>query len=250
LEYKSYDKFLNVVAKAMVACKNTGIDTEYHFSRVGNMITAGKGARRIKEEYILSRYACYLVVQNADPNKPVIAAAQTYFAIQTRRQEIADKIVELTENEKRILLRENVRAGNIKLADAAHSAGIETEQEYAIFQNFGYMGLYGGLTVAQIHKKKGLHEGQKILDYMGSEELANNLFRIVQTEARIQREQPETKDEANVIHNQVGKVVRKAIAELGGEMPENLPTPEKGISKVEREELAKLGKSKKLMLDE
>jgi DNA-damage-inducible protein D len=250
LQYKRFDKFLNVLAKAVVACKNTGIDADYHFSRVGKMITIGKGGQRNTDDYMLSRYACYLILQNADPNKPVVASGQTYFAIQTRRQEIADKIVELTENEKRILLRENVRAGNVKLADAAHSAGIETDLEYAVFQNFGYMGLYGGLTVEQIHNKKGLSSGQKILDYMGSEELANNLFRIVQTEARIKREKPETKEEANAIHNQVGKVVRKAIKELGGEMPENLPTPKESISEIEKEEMKKLGKSGKLMLDE
>lgn len=250
LEYKRFDKFLNVIAKALVACRNSGIDADYHFSRVGRMVGIGSQAKREIEDFALSRYACYLIVQNADPNKEAVAQGQTYFAVQTRRQEIADKIVELTENEKRILLRDNVRAGNLNLADAAHAAGIRTEQEYAVFQNFGYMGLYGGLTVDDIHRKKSLLPNQKILDYMGSEELANNLFRIIQAEARMKREQPKTKDEANIIHNQVGRVVRKTIKELGGIMPENLPTPDENTNQIEQSELKRLKKMKNLMLDE
>lgn len=249
LGYGTFDKFKNVIAKAIVACKNSGIDEDYHFSRVGKMISIGKGGMREKEDYSLSRYACYLIVQNADPKKEVIAFAQTYFALQTRRQELADKTYELTENERRILLRENVRAGNIKLADAAHSAGIETETDYAIFQNYGYMGLYGGLTVQEIHKRKGLKETGKILDYMGGEELAANLFRITQTEAKIKRDNIVGVDNANIAHHQMGKIVREAIEKAEGTLPENLPTPDKAITELEKEQLKKL-QNKPNMLDE
>ncbi|MEG2688360.1 MAG: DNA damage-inducible protein D [Clostridia bacterium] len=249
LEYASFDKFKNVIAKAIVACKNSGIDENYHFSRVGKMIAIGKGGQREREDYTLSRYACYLIVQNADPKKPSVALGQTYFAIQTRRQELADKALELTENERRILLRENVRAGNVKLADAAHSAGIQTEQEYAIFQNYGYIGLYGGLTVQEIHQRKGLSDSEKILDYMGGEELAANLFRITQTEAKMKRDNIVGAENANLVHNQMGKIVREAIEKAEGTLPENLPTPESSISQIEKEQLKKL-QGKKNMLDE
>lgn len=215
------------------------------------MVDLGSGSRRKLKDYMLSRYACYLIMQNGDPRKEVIAFGQTYFAIQTRRQEIADAFNQLDEDNKRLVIRGEVKSWNSMLADAAHRAGITEQMDYAAFQNAGYMGLYGGLRVSDIHARKRLSEDQKILDHMGSEELGANLFRITQTEAKMRRDSPQGLDEASSIHYMVGKEVRETIEKIGGTMPEDLPTPEKSISQIEREQIKRLKKErKKLMLDE
>ena len=251
LEYAKWDNFRKVVGKAMLACKNSGFEIADHFPEVGKMVGLGSGSQRKLKDYMLSRYACYLIMQNGDPRKEVIAIGQTYFAIQTRRQEIADAFNQLDEDNKRQVIRGEVKSWNSMLADAAHRAGITEQAEYAEFQNAGYMGLYGGLRVSDIHARKGLTPDKKILDYMGSEELGANLFRITQTEAKMRRDAPQGLDEASSVHYTVGKEVRETIEKIGGTMPEDLPTPEKSIAQVEREQLKQLKKDrKKLMLDE
>ncbi len=238
LEYSKWSNFQNVIEKAKESCKNSNNNILDHFADVGKMIDLGKGAKREIEDITLSRYACYLIVQNGDPRKEVIALGQTYFALQTRKQEIFE---ELSEEQKRLAIRNDLKNHNKHLADAAKDAGVETNQEYAVFQNYGYMGLYGGLKAKDIHIKKGLKKNShKILDYMGSTELAANLFRATQTEEKLKRDNIQGKDNANHTHLEVGKKVRETIEELGGTMPENLPTPEKSVRKIETEQ-KKLG---------
>lgn len=177
LEYVRWENFDKVLKKAKEACINSNIKVGDHFRDVTKMIDLAKGARREIEDIELSRYACYLIVLNADPRKKIVALGQTYFAVQTRRQELQDEFNNLDENAKRLAIRGEIRNHNKSLAEAAQIAGIETPQEYAVFQNKGYQGLYGGLGVKDIHKRKGLKKNQKILDHMGSTELAANLFR-------------------------------------------------------------------------
>ena len=229
LEYSEYRHFIPVIDRAKEACKNSGFSVSDHFEDILDMIELGKGAKRSVDSIKLSRYACYLIVQNADPSKEIVATGQTYFAIQTRIQEIRqmDEYTSLkSEEEKRIFLRNELKTHNIQLAEAAKGAGVIEPIDYAIFQNHGYMGLYGGLDAKGIHSRKGLKKSQNILDYMGSTELAANLFRATQTEEKLRREEIKGKHEANATHYDVGKKVRQTIRELGGTMPENLPTEE------------------------
>ena len=251
LDYAKWENFSKVIDRAILACRNSGFETTDHFPEVGKMVEIGSGAKRKQVDYELSRYACYLIVQNGDPRKEVIALGQTYFAIQTRRAEVADTFNQLDESNKRLVVRGNIKQWNQLLAEAAHNAGVLTDEDFAIFQNAGYMGLYGGMTVADIHMRKGLRKNEKILDFMGSTELIANLFRISQTEEKLKRDMIATAAEANNTHYEVAEKIRKAIVEMGATLPEDLPRPAKSIQAVEREELRKLRKSgKPLMLDE
>ncbi len=244
LEYSDWRNFTNVIDKARIACENSGIPVEDHFVDVTKMVDIGSGAERKVNDIQLSRYACYLIMQNGDPRKEVIAIGQTYFAVKTRQQEIIENYDILTENQKRLAIRNEIIAHNKALAEAAKQAGITEPMEYAVFQNWGYKGLYGGMDMRAIHKHKGLKKSQKILDHMGSTELAANLFRATQTEEKLRREQVQGKTEANRTHYEVGKKVRETIQELGGTMPEDLPTPEKSIKQIEREQERKQLKEK------
>jgi len=237
LEYREWRNFCSIIEKAEKACEQSGHVISDHFVEVNKMVGIGSGAERSVEDFHLSRYACYLIVQNGDPSKPVIAAGQTYFAIQTRRQELADDeaFQRLSEEEQRLYLRNELRSHNKQLVDAAKDAGVVTDLDYAIFQNHGYKGLYGGLGAQEIHQRKGLKKSQKILDHMGSTELAANLFRATQAEEKLRRDKVYGKQKANRVHYEVGSKVRQTIKELGGTMPEDLPTPEKGIPQIERE---------------
>ena len=230
LEYKQWRRFCNVIEKAKEACKNSNIDIADHFAEVGKMVNIGSGAGRELNDFELSRYACYLIVQNGDSRKKVIALGQTYFAVKTRQQELIENFDSLSEDQKRLAIRKEMTEHNKSLVAAARDAGVETRLDYATFQNCGYQGLYGGLKAKDIHTRKGLKKNQQILDHMGYEELAANLFRATQTEAKLRREQIEGKDNANNTHFEVGKKVRQTIADLGGTMPEDLPTPPKGIT--------------------
>lgn len=251
LGYTRFDKFSNAITKAEEACKNSGQAISDHMSHVRHMIGIGKGAKREVEDVLLSRYGAYLVVQNADPDKPIVALGQQYFAVQTRRQEIADELAlsTLPEDQKRLIYRSEMAIFNTKLAEAAQLAGVITASDFATFQDHGYMGLYGGLRENDIHARKGLtSEKQKILDYMGSEELASNIFRAAQTDAKLRREQVKGKEKANDTHMQIGKIVRKAIVEAGGTMPEDLPTPENSIQELQHEEQKRLEQKRQPLL--
>ena len=235
LEYRDWRNFHKVINKAMQACETSNHVVGDHFVEATKMVSIGSGSQRKLDDIHLSRYACYLVVQNGDPSKPVIAAGQTYFAVQTRRQELADHdaFKQLKEDEKRLFLRNELREHNKQLVEAAQQAGVATNLDFAIFQNHGYKGLYGGLDQKGIHARKGLKKNQKILDHMGSTELAANLFRATQTEEKLKRDNVQGKQQANQTHFAVGRKVRQTIEELGGTMPENLPTPEKAIKQLE-----------------
>lgn len=199
------------------------------------MIETGKTAKREVDDFYLSRYACYLIVQNGDPRKEVIALGQTYFAVKTREREMQEAVEQLTEDGKRLAIRNELKEHNKSLVEAAKNAGVETNVDYAVFQNYGYMGLYGGLKAKDIHERKGLKKSQKILDHMGSTELAANLFRATQTDEKLRRDNIKGKEKANETHLYVGKKVRQTIEELGGTMPENLPTPKKSAKQIEKE---------------
>ncbi|PIP27570.1 MAG: DNA damage-inducible protein D [Candidatus Moranbacteria bacterium CG23_combo_of_CG06-09_8_20_14_all_39_10] len=241
LEYSEYRHFLPVIEKAKEACKNSGEVIHNHFEDVLDMVKIGSGAKRSIDAVYLSRYACYLIIQNSDPSKEIVALGQTYFAIQTQRQEKADQLI---EDNKRVNLRNEIKGHNTSfLAEAAENAGVEN---YGKFQNFGYMGLYGGLGVKDIHNKKGLKKSQKILDHMGSEELAANLFRATQADAKLRRGKIHGEDLASLAHYQVGQKVRRTIEELGGTMPEELPCAD-GICKAKNR--IKKGNDKKLITE-
>ncbi len=238
LEYTDFRNFIKVIDKAKDACVNSNYEVLDHIVEVNEMVLIGSNTSREIVSFKLSRYACYLIVQNADPSKPVVASGQTYFAIQTRRQELQDdeKFTQLKEEEKRLFLRNELKEHNKQLVEVAQKAGVETHLDFAIFQNHGYKGLYGGLDAKGIHSKKGLKKSHKILDYMGSTELAANLFRATQAEEKLKRDNVTSKLVANKTHNEVGKKVRQTIQELGGIMPEDLPSPQKSVVKITNEQ--------------
>lgn len=243
LEYKEWRNFTKVIDKAKDACINSNFSISDHFERIDKTIELGSTTTRKIEDIKLTRYACYLIVQNSDPRKSIVALGQTYFSMQTRKQEIAEELQKnfdsLSEEQKRLAIRKDLKEHNKHLVNAASDAGVKTAIDYARFQNFGYKGLYGGLDAKGIHTKKGLEKNQKILDHMGSTELAANLFRATQTEDKLKREEIKGKENANNTHFEVGKVVRNTIKELGGTMPEDLPTPTKSIKELEKEEKQK-----------
>lgn len=236
LEYAQWRRFSEAIDRAKQACLNSGYNVTDHFAEVGKTIDMPKGAHKEILDYMLSRYACYLIVQNGDPRKEIIALGQTYFAVKTRQQELVEDYEQLSENQKRIAIRNEMIEHNKSLAEAAQMAGIVDSRDYAIFQNKGYQGLYGGLGAKEIHARKGLKPNQKILDHMGSTELAANLFRATQTDEKLRRENIRGKEAANLAHFKVGRKVRQTIAELGGTMPEDLPTPQKSIKQLESEQ--------------
>lgn len=235
LQYSEWRNFLKVINKAKSACQNSANDVESHFVEVNKMVEVGLGIERNIDEFMLSRYACYLIVMNGDSNKEIVALGQTYFAVKTRQQELIENFDELSENQKRVAIRNEMKRHNAALADAAHNAGVIEPLDYAVFQNYGYMGLYNGLKAKDIKARKGLDKNQDILDYMGSAELAANLFRATQTEEKLRRENIQGKNAANEVHYTVGKKVRQTIQELGGTMPEDMPTPNKSIKQLEKE---------------
>lgn len=243
LEYAEWRNFFNVIQKAKIACTNSENNVDDHFVDINKIIEAGAAEKRI-EDYMLSRYACYLIVQNADPNKEIIAVGQTYFAVKTRQQELVENYDKLNEEQKRLAIRREMAAHNKSLAEAAQMAGVVEPYDYSVFQNYGYMGLYGGLGAREIHAKKGLKKSQQILDHMGSTELAANLFRATQTDEKLRRENIKGKAVANQTHYDVGRKVRQTIQDLGGTMPEDLPTPEKSIKQIESAQKKKMLKGK------
>ena len=253
LDYAKWENFYKVIKRAMIACENSGRSTLECFPEVRKTSPMPNGGVKDILDYELSRYACYLIVQNGDPRKEVIALGQTYFAIQTYRQEVAERFNQLDEDSRRLVVRGDIKQWNQLLAETARNAGVITAEEFAIFQNAGYMGLYGGMTVDDIHRRKGLAIGQQILDYMGSTELIANLFRISQTEEKLRKDQVSTSDAATAVHYAVGNEVREAIRKIDGTMPEDLPTPEKSIAQLEREQMERLKQKAidgQLMLDE
>ena len=242
LEYAEWRNFVEVIEKGKTACLQSGQSVEDHFVESNKMVILGSGAKRSVKDYHLSRYACYLIVQNGDPGKPVIANGQTYFAIQTRRQELADDEAfrQLDEDKKRIFLRNELREHNKQLVETAGKAGVESGLDFAVFQNHGYRGLYGGLAAKDIHQKKQLKKSQQILDHMGSTELAANLFRATQTEEKLDREEIKGKSNANRAHFEVGTKVRQTIKDIGGAMPEDLPAPASSVKSLEKNDRKKL----------
>lgn len=245
LGYPHWQKFTAVVERAITACANSEHDPTEHFNRTVKVIQTGHGARQKLKDWHLSRYACYLVVQNADPAKPVVALGQTYFAVQTRRAELADAedaglLAGLSEEKRRLFMRHQLLEQNTRLAEAARQAGVFTPNAFALFQDHGYMGLYAGERAGDIHRRKGLTAHQRILDHMGSDELVANSFRASLARQRIEREQVTGQDRANQTHYDVGQAVREFIAEQGGAMPEDLPTPVESIQQLEAREHRRL----------
>ena len=235
LEYTEWRNFSKVIERAKNSCQNSGNPISDHFVEVNKIVKAGATTKDIGD-IELSRYACYLIVQNGDSRKKVIALGQTYFAVKTRQQELIENFDNLTEEKKRLAIHGEMISHNKSIAEAAKMAGISDPRDYAIFQNKGYKGLYGGLGVKEIHARKGLKKSQKILDHMGSTELAANLFRATQTDEKLRRDHITGKEEANQTHFDVGQKVRQTIKDLGGTMPEDLPTPKKSIKQIEREQ--------------
>lgn len=236
LGYTEWRNFMKVIARAMDACAGSGVPVGECFVEVNKTSPMPHGGEKLKLDIMLSRYACYLIAMNGDPSKEVIALAQTYFAVKTRQQELIEDYDRLSEDQKRLSIRREMIEHNKSLSEAAQNAGVITSRDFAVFQNKGYQGLYGGLGAKEIHARKGLKKSQKILDHMGSTELAANLFRATQTDEKLRRENVQGKDNANQTHFEVGRKVRQTIEELGGTMPEDLPTPEKSIRQVETEQ--------------
>ncbi|MDO5569513.1 MAG: DNA damage-inducible protein D [bacterium] len=233
LDYKEWRKFEGVIGRAINACNNSEINALDHFVGADKMVQIGSGAKRIQKDYSLTRYACYLIAQNGDPRKEVIALAQTYFAVQTRKQEITEaEYGKLTEDEKRFYQRSLTKKGNYSLNRTAVKSGVKNLDK---FHNAGYKGLYNGETADDIFKRKKLRYREDILDNMGSDELIANLFRISQTEQKLKRDKIETEKDACEVHNKIGKIVRNAIEEAGGTMPEKLSTPKKSLKELEKE---------------
>ena len=238
LQYSNWQNFEKIINKAKMSCQNSDISVFEHFTDVNKTIKMPKGAEKTIVDYKLTRYACYLIAQNGDSRKKVIALAQTYFAVQTRKQEISEKEYSmLTEDEKRFYQRNLTRKGNYSLNQTAKKAGVKNFDK---FHNAGYKGLYNGETADDIAKRKGLRYREDILDNMGSDELIANLFRISQTEQRLKRDNVDTEKKACDTHNKIGKIVRKAIKEAGGTMPEDLPTPKKSLKQLEKEKIKQL----------
>ena len=240
LEYSKWQNFEKIIEKAKISCEKSGFAVIDHFTDVSKMVQIGSGAEKNVTDYKLTRYACYIIAQNGDPRKEVIALAQTYFAVQTRKQEITEKEYSmLTEDEKRFYQRNLTRKGNYSLNQAAKNAGVKNFDK---FHNAGYKGLYNGETANDIAKRKGLRYREDILDNMGTDELIANLFRISQTEQRLKKDNIQTEGEACKTHNKIGKIVRNAINQAGGTMPEDLPTPKKSLKQLERENKKSLNK--------
>ncbi len=241
LGYKTnFRNFKLAIGRAEISCKNSGHNPADHFAGVRKMVKIGSGAEREVEDVYLTRYACYLIVQNADPNKEIVALGQTYFVEQARRQELAAQWAALPEAKKRLALRGEMSVHNTNLSAAARQAGVVEPRDFAVFQDHGYQGLYGGLKASDIREHKGLNKKQEILDYMGSDELAANIFRASQTKQKLERDNIKVKTAANQAHQEVGHKVRKAIVDIGGTMPEELPTPTESIQELERKEVKRL----------
>ncbi len=241
LQYANWQNFEKIIEKAKISCKNSDINVFEHFTDVNKLSKRANNAEVTINDYKLTRYACYIIAQNGDSRKKVIALAQTYFAVQTRKQEISEKEYSfLTEDEKRFYQRDLTRKGNYSLNQTAKKSGVKNFDK---FHNAGYKGLYNGETADDIAKRKGLRYREDILDNMGSEELAANLFRITQTESRLKKDKVDTEKQACDTHNKIGKIVRKAIKEAGGTMPEDLPTPKKSLKQLEKENSKSLNKT-------
>ena len=241
LQYANWQNFEKIIEKAKISCKNSDINVFEHFTDVNKLSKRANNAEVTINDYKLTRYACYIIAQNGDSRKKVIALAQTYFAVQTRKQEISEKeYSSLTEDEKRFYQRDLTRKGNYSLNQTAKKSGVKNFDK---FHNAGYKGLYNGETADDIAKRKGLRYREDILDNMGSEELAANLFRITQTESRLKKDKVDTEKQACDTHNKIGKIVRKAIKEAGGTMPEDLPTPKKSLKQLEKENSKSLNKT-------
>lgn len=244
LEYSKWGNFTKVINKAKEACTNSNINLFEHFADVGKTIKMPKGAEKIIEDFKLTRYACYLIAQNGDSRKKAIALAQTYFAVQTRKQEITRQEYEqLSEDEKRLYTRQNVKDKNKYLFNTAKSAGVKN---YGKFNNYGYRGLYNGETAKDIANRKGISEKEDILDYMSSTELAANLFRITQTDEVLKNKNINNENDACITHHKVGQAVRQTIKRIGGTMPEDLPTPSKSAKQIEEEAKKQINDKKKI----
>ncbi|RJP82107.1 DNA damage-inducible protein D [Streptococcus pseudopneumoniae] len=246
LEYMEWRNFNQVIDKAKIACENSGKRVVANFVNVNKTVQLNFGTREIAD-IKLSRYACYLIVQNGDPRKEVIALGQSYFAIKTRQQELHDDFNQLTEDQKRIAIRDEIKHHNKSLSESAGNAGVKN---FGRFHNSGYQGLYGGLTMQDIHNLKELNEGEHILDFMGSAELAANLFRATQTDEVLRRRNIKGEDLANDTHFNVGRTIRNTMKELGTTMPENLPTPRESIQELKnkQKELEKQADNNQLSL--